>query len=299
MNLLKYYEQALTVTPALPSGCSADFITGNFYELLDATADSLPTVLSGGSVEIVSGHSFTFKPMNCCLLLYTTSGAGVLRLRTRTFSLEENMLLYLDCNTSSFTLEPALFPWRYIIFMVRGDLFTQLSALVPFENALLHPLSPYSPVLRGLRQLLEGGTSASLYNKLTDAGLLTDIMTSLWLEYYDLKGNDTKCAPYLLEIKRYLDTSYAEPLRLDDLEKRYHMSKYRICHEFSKTFGVPPLKYLNKKRLKSAVNLLLSSDKRIHEIALEVGYENTNHFINLFKKEYGMTPQAYREARHS
>jgi AraC-like DNA-binding protein len=39
---------------------------------------------------------------------------------------------------------------------------------------------------------------------------------------------------------------------------------------------------------------LLSGDKRIHEIANEVGYENTNHFINLFKKETGLTPAAYR-----
>lgn len=167
------------------------------------------------------------------------------------------------------------------------------SSLVPFETAVLHTPAPYSPILKSLGLLLSGDTAANLYNK------LTELMTNLWLEVYDLKGNDTKCAAYLLEIKRYLDVTFTEPFRLDDLEKRYHMSKYRICHEFSDSFGIPPLKYLNRKRLEAAVNLLFSTDKRIHEIALEVGYENTNHFINLFKKEYGTTPQAYREAHQT
>lgn len=74
------------------------------------------------------------------------------------------------------------------------------------------------------------------------------------------------------------------------------MSKFRICHEFSDVFGLPPIRYMNKKRLEAAENLLLSTEKKVHEIALATGFENTNHFIHLFKKEYGATPQAYREA---
>ncbi len=81
---------------------------------------------------------------------------------------------------------------------------------------------------------------------------------------------------------------------MEELEEQYHISKYRICREFSAAFGLPPLKYLNKRRIEAAQNLLLSGDKRIHEIAADVGYENTNHFINLFKKETGLTPLVYR-----
>ena len=112
-----------------------------------------------------------------------------------------------------------------------------------------------------------------------------------------MESTDTRYPPFLAEIRNYLDASLAEPFRLDDLEERYHMSKYRICHEFSAAFGVPPLKYLNRKRLEAAANLLLTTDKKVHEISLEVGFENTNHFISLFKREMGTTPQAYRDAK--
>ena len=63
-------------------------------------------------------------------------------------------------------------------------------------------------------------------------------------------------------------------------------------------FGLPPIRYLNKKRLEAAENLLLSTEIKVHEIALETGFDNTNHFIHLFKREYGSTPQVYREAHH-
>lgn len=85
------------------------------------------------------------------------------------------------------------------------------------------------------------------------------------------------------------------PFNLQDLENSYHISKYRICREFAAAFGKPPLRYLNDVRIEAAKNLLLSGDKRIHEIAAEVGIENTTHFINLFKQRTGVTPLAYRE----
>lgn len=61
-------------------------------------------------------------------------------------------------------------------------------------------------------------------------------------------------------------------------------------------FGSPPVRYLNLRRLEAATHLLLTTDRRIHEISFDVGFENTNHFINLFKRETGTTPQAYRDA---
>lgn len=157
-------------------------------------------------------------------------------------------------------------------------------------------------MLRNLKQLLVGETGADLSDKLRDAGLITAILTELFAGTAvspSLGEESKKSAPYLRELKHYIDHHLERPLKLEDLEKRCHMSKYRICHEFSTAFGMPPIKYLNKKRLEAAENLLLSTEKKVHEIALATGYENTNHFIHLFKKEYGTTPQAYREAHHT
>lgn len=301
MTFARQYEQALTIqtssdqdTMPLPQ-----YFAGSFYELLDFTAGQIPTVLSGGSIDISTPCSLHFTPMDCRMLLYTKEGTGTLEIHDHSHILQAGSLLYLNCLDFPFSFKPSRFPWIFDCFLFDGKSLNVYESLVPFHTFTITKLGDCSPILRDLKKLLAGSGNAVLSNKLNDANLLTSIVTELFITAYNLKREEAKCSPYLHELKHLLDNRFMEPFKLDDLEQRYHMSKYRICHEFSTVFGAPPLKYLNKKRLENAVSLLFTTDKKIHEIALAVGYENTNHFINLFKKEYGTTPQAYREAHQN
>ena len=47
-------------------------------------------------------------------------------------------------------------------------------------------------------------------------------------------------------------------------------------------------------KLEEARNLLLHTDKKITDIAMELGYSNTQNFIRFFSKKTGMTPGKYR-----
>lgn len=298
MSFLLSYQKALTLQSdslqeSLPE---STYFAGVFYEPCEATVGKLPVVLGGGSIEISSELTLSYQPLDCRMLLYTKEGGGTLQIHSGNYTLTAGSLLYLDCSKAPFSLRAALLPWRYIVFSLQGELFPIYESLVPFETFLLTHPEPHTSILRSVQQLLTGNTDGNLRNKLRDAGLITAIMTELFSDVLPARKEKEGHAPYLMELRHYLDHFYTEPLRLDDLETRYHMSKYHICRSFSAAFGVPPLKYLNKKRLEAAMNLLFSTDKKIHEIALTVGYESTNHFINLFKKEYGTTPQAYREA---
>lgn len=298
MTFREQYEAALTVKAISPAETVPDaaYFAGCFYELLDSAAGRIPTVLCGGSVEMDAAFALSFQPLNCRMLIYTQEGAGIFRLSGRDCALQSGSLLYLDCRELSFSLMTERHPWRIIAFSLEGGLFDVYESLVPFHRFALVQTDPYSPVLRDLKQLLAGSADAVLENKLRDAGLITAILTELFVNAFHLQNENITCAPYLRELKHYIDNHLANRIRLDDLERHCHMNKYRICHKFSDAFGLPPLKYLNKKRLEAAENLLLSTQKKVHEIALETGFENTNHFINLFKKEYGSTPEAYRKA---
>lgn len=301
MSFFLSYQNALTLQAAVSPEFLPEntYFAGVFYELCEAASKQLPTVLSGGSIEITSELTLSYKPLDCRMLLYTKEGSGSLHIHSGEYELKPGSLLYLNCSDAPFSLHTGLLPWRYIVFFLSGELFPIYESLVPFETFLLTQPDPHAPVLRHLQQLFTGSTDGALGNKLRDAGFITSIITELFTNTLPADRKEENCAPYLLEIRHYIDNFYREPLRLDVLEERYHMSKYHICHSFSGAFGIPPLKYLNKKRLEAAENLLFSSDKKIHEIALAVGYESTNHFINLFKKEYGTTPQSYREAHQS
>ena len=53
---------------------------------------------------------------------------------------------------------------------------------------------------------------------------------------------------------------------------------------------------LNRIRLKAARTLLRTTTLTIREVSAAVGIENTTHFINLFKKDAGITPLQFRQS---
>lgn len=303
MTFREQYEKALTVTVDTPSENTpaASYFAGVFYEQPEAFTNRIPSILCGGSIKTDEALSLSYTPLDCRMLLYTLEGEGTFFIEGERHLLSAGSLLYLDRSKCSFSLLSGTRLWRFITFSFGGGLFCAYESLASFDTFLLTQIDRHSSVPRNLKQLLSGETGAALPDKLRDAGLLTAVLTELFAESLDRKAPEEgpkKSAPYLRELRHYMDNHLDRPLKLEDLERQCHMSKYRICHEFSAAFGLPPIKYLNRKRLEAAENLLLSTEKKIHEIALETGYENTNHFIHLFKKEYGATPQAYREAHH-
>lgn len=299
MDLTSAFLNALTKPPLLPPPrISPTIFLGRPYSILEETQQDFLTILSGGIVEAREQYSYFLNAFPCRMLLYTREGGGILRTGERRYKLEEGTLLYFDCNAFpkwEITMTESL--WKYNVFFLTGSRLSSYEKLLTDAEPLLSHVDPYGSILPCLEKLLSLADGSTLHDKLTDDILLNRILTELWINALSLSSSQKDCPSYLLEIKQSMDTFFMHSFSLQDLEARYHVSKYRICREFSASFGVSPLKYLNKKRLEAATNLLLSTDKRVHEISLEVGFETTNHFINLFKRETGMTPQAYRERR--
>ena len=297
MDLTSAFLNALVQPPLLPPPrISPTIFLGRPYSILEETEQDFLTILSGGIVEAREQYSYFLNAFPCRMLLYTKEGCGILRVGEKSNRLEEGTLLYFDCNAFpkwEITMEGPY--WKYIVFFLTGSRLSSYEKLLTGTEPLLVRVDPYGSTLPCLEKLLSLTDGSTLHDKLTDDILLNRILTELWISALSLTSSQKDCPSYLLEIKQSMDTFFMNNFSLQDLETSYHVSKYRICREFSAAFGVSPLKYLNKKRLEAATNLLLSTDKRVHEISLQVGFETTNHFINLFKRETGMTPQVYRE----
>lgn len=74
-----------------------------------------------------------------------------------------------------------------------------------------------------------------------------------------------------------------------------HMNPYYFSSFFKKNSGENFKDYLNKVRMKHAINLLVSTDKKTADIASEVGFRDSRAFSELFSRIYGETPSNYRK----
>lgn len=95
-------------------------------------------------------------------------------------------------------------------------------------------------------------------------------------------------------IVTYIQDNSGESITLDQLSELVYMHPVTVSRIFKSTTGVTLSQYIMKMRLENAAKLLSQSELRISDIAQVVGYKKTQYFIQLFKKNYGMTPQQYR-----
>ncbi|WP_265495065.1 helix-turn-helix domain-containing protein, partial [Providencia heimbachae] len=99
----------------------------------------------------------------------------------------------------------------------------------------------------------------------------------------------------IIQMLRWLNANYTEEIDWGSLTAQFSIS-LRTFHRYMKnTLGVTPQNYLIKLRLSEAYYQIRFTDKRITDIALESGFNDSAYFSTRFKNEYSITP---RDLRH-
>lgn len=100
---------------------------------------------------------------------------------------------------------------------------------------------------------------------------------------------------YLIKkAKEYLNTHYREAVTLSNLAEYMELSESYTSRLFNRVMGMNIAAYVNELRVEQAKKLLLTTNKKIYEIAAEVGYASTTAFHIAFKKREGITPVDFR-----
>lgn len=90
----------------------------------------------------------------------------------------------------------------------------------------------------------------------------------------------------------YVNLHYGEPLSLDMLAEKFYVSKYHLSHEFNRQVGTSIYRYIQKKRLLIA-RQLMAQGKRPNEVYSVCGFGDYAGFYRAFKAEYGTGPREY------
>ncbi len=92
---------------------------------------------------------------------------------------------------------------------------------------------------------------------------------------------------------RYIDENYMHQLSLDDIAAEVSLSPIYFHNRFKAATGETPHDYLMGIRIKKAVNLLVTSDLSIAQIAYECGFSSQSYFSYVFKKTMNLSPREY------
>ena len=73
-----------------------------------------------------------------------------------------------------------------------------------------------------------------------------------------------------------------------------HVSPAHFSRQFRATFGETPHRYLQRRRVERAMELLRETDRPVTTICFDVGFNSLGTFSRTFRAVVGESPSAYR-----
>ena len=95
-------------------------------------------------------------------------------------------------------------------------------------------------------------------------------------------------------LTQYIDSHLREDLTLAALADYVHFNPSYLSRLFKQEMGVNLSEYILSRRIEQAKRLLRDSQKKVGDIAAEVGYRSLHSFSRLFRNVTGQSPQDYR-----
>lgn len=104
------------------------------------------------------------------------------------------------------------------------------------------------------------------------------------------------CEGNKASIREVMERNYIYNMKLGEFAGLCGKSLTSFKRDFIATYQTTPGKWLAQKKLEYARHLLETTDKNVNELTFESGFENTSHFIRIFKQTFKMTPLQYKKA---
>jgi len=98
----------------------------------------------------------------------------------------------------------------------------------------------------------------------------------------------------MLRTRDTMDRSFAHPFDVPALARISHVSPAHFSRQFRATFGETPHRYLQRRRVERAMELLRETESPVTEICLDVGFNSLGTFSRTFREIVGESPSAYR-----
>jgi two-component system response regulator YesN len=96
----------------------------------------------------------------------------------------------------------------------------------------------------------------------------------------------------------FLEEHYREEINLEVLARQVGLSKNHLCTLFRIETGRNFIDYLHQIRISQAKGLLETTDLRVSEVGLNVGYHDAKYFAKVFQKYQNCSPSEYRQINH-
>ncbi|MEW6375389.1 MAG: response regulator [Thermodesulfobacteriota bacterium] len=96
---------------------------------------------------------------------------------------------------------------------------------------------------------------------------------------------------------KFINNHFTKPIGSKDVAARILVSREYIGKKFKKELGHSINEYINKLRIEKSKQLLFKNrDIKLFQVSHQLGFKSESHFLRIFKKYTGMTPNAFKKS---
>ena len=159
-----------------------------------------------------------------------------------------------------------------------------------------HIITPSMAV--ALSQILQHQPN-TLMSRLYLKGKVYELLS---LYFNPTEATDVAECPFLVDeenvrkirnAKKIVLDRMTNPPSLQDLADEIGLSLKKLKEGFKQLYGSTVYQFILDHKMNHARQLLGSGSYNVNEVALQLGYSNSSHFIDAFKKKFGTTPKKY------
>ncbi|WP_372636495.1 response regulator [Cohnella sp.] len=146
-----------------------------------------------------------------------------------------------------------------------------------------------------LRQKLLELLNLAVIHASSDTHLETEELPDAYLKaLLRLPYNEQSDNLIVRHAKAYIDEHLLEDIGLAKVAEVLHVSPGYLSRIFQRDVGENFIDYITRNKIEYAQKLLRTTNRKVYDIAAEIGYSNPHYFSKLFKARTGVTPLEYR-----
>ncbi len=222
-------------------------------------------------------------------IIYVLSGILNLKLNEKDFTIKKDESIFIPCG------------------IVHGGMPVDCKYIcIVFSPSIIHSCQKSRQIMKTQlnyptvfnKNLLMKGIIKDMTKK--ETGYELSVIGKLNLLIYNLiKSNNENKMPLNVDFEKikpamsYIQENYYKEITLKDVAKAASMSVNYFCKFFKSTTGETSVSYITRYRIEMACEFLLSG-MSVTDTAYACGFNDTSYFINIFKKQIGITPKKYK-----
>jgi AraC-like DNA-binding protein len=123
-------------------------------------------------------------------------------------------------------------------------------------------------------------------------------MEDILMHYYDLAQQEKmrKYSQPVAKAMRYMNRNVYENCTIHEVAEHLKLNSHYLSTLFKREVGVPPSKYIRKRKMDEAKRMLTLADYSIAEVADMLRFCDTAHFSKVFREYFGESPTSLRKS---